>query len=398
MGRSPAVVVLPCSPCSPKVDAKRLLPPGGAPIADVWAQNFEEERGRLLAVVERCRYAAVDFEFPGVVRPSSAPLAPRSAEERYAELRGSVDSTKPIQLGLALFGKDGEQLGCWQFNLHFDERNDRAEASALRFLRATVGMNLRRHATDGVDTSAVGELLVSSGLVLTEDIRWLTFHGMYDFAYLLRVVTGGAMPLTLAAFDRALDDHFPRRLDIKRYLPRGSLSHLGEEFGLRRQGHAHHGGSDALLTAELFFKISRHVGDAIRDGRLYGLHSEASEAKVGSRAGTGAVADARAPAEAAERHRQILKAQQEAAARQHTACGREAERLWQAACQEAAWRAAASWGRDPWEAPGLPGSWEDCWDYTLPSWRAGDATPWRSEDAGWNAWAPMPHCGTAYFV
>lgn len=243
-------------------------------INDVWAYNLDVECERLLVAAERCHYVAVDFEFPGVVLPSGR-RRPETAEERYDSLRDSVDSTRPIQLGLALTDKAGSPIGCWQFNLQFDDRIDRADRNALRFL-TDAGLDLRRHASIGVETNLLGEKLMSSGLVLTDDIRWLAFHGMYDFAYLLKMISGTSMPYMLSEFDRTLDDYFPKRLDIKQYLPRGSLSRLGQEHGLRRCGREHQGGSDALMTAELFFRsVARTSGDIEMsfDGRLYGLHS-----------------------------------------------------------------------------------------------------------------------------
>merc|ERR1719161_147962 len=131
---------------------------------------------------------------------------------------------------------------------------------------------------------AFGERLTASGLVLSSEVHWISFHGMYDFAYLLKLLTGDAMPLTLPAFDEALDTFFPKRLDIKRHLPKGSLSRLGEDYGIRRRGIAHQGASDAFLTLELFLQMEKggtlKAATSASDGRLFGLHKTSDEANL----------------------------------------------------------------------------------------------------------------------
>ena len=42
-----------------------------------------------------------------------------------------------------------------------------------------------------VDAVRFGELLVQSGLVLNENVKWISFHGGYDFAYLVKVRRSG---------------------------------------------------------------------------------------------------------------------------------------------------------------------------------------------------------------
>jgi hypothetical protein len=46
----------------------------------------------------------------------------------------------------------------------------------------------------GIDVEDFAELLISSGLVLNPKIKWLAFHGGYDFAYLIRCMTGENLP------------------------------------------------------------------------------------------------------------------------------------------------------------------------------------------------------------
>lgn len=225
----------------------------------------------MLWIAEKCCYIAFDTEYPGVLQPTAGCS---SSAETYKALRMNVDAMKPIQLGLAFADANHNVLGCWQFNFHFNSGVDRFSAGSIGFL-AAAGFDFQRHAVEGLAMNTFGERFTSSGLALSDKIAWVSFHGMYDFAYLLKLLTSDAMPPTLNGFDSALNMFFPRRFDIKQRLPRGSLSRLAEDYGLRRHGVAHQGGSDALLTLDLFFKMDWSTDSPAEfdaNGRLFGLH------------------------------------------------------------------------------------------------------------------------------
>jgi CCR4-NOT transcription complex subunit 7/8 len=101
---------------------------------------------------------------------------------------------------------------------------------------------------------------MTSGLLLNDDIFWISFHGIYDFAYLLRVSTNLFLPENEGVFFETLRIYFPHYYDI-RYLVRytenfrGSLSKLGQELNINRIGTQHQAGSDSLITCEIFNKL-----------------------------------------------------------------------------------------------------------------------------------------------
>jgi CCR4-NOT transcription complex subunit 7/8 len=52
------------------------------------------------------------------------------------------------------------------------------------------GLDFERHRTAGIPHALLGEYLTTSGLCLNPNVRWLTFHGGVDFAYILKCLTG----------------------------------------------------------------------------------------------------------------------------------------------------------------------------------------------------------------
>lgn len=123
---------------------------------------------------------------------------------------------------------------------------------------------------------------MTSGLLLNEDIFWVSFHGVYDFAYLLKIITGLPLPETEIFFFENMKLYFPHYYDI-RYLVRYtenfrcSLNKLGQELNINRIGAQHQAGSDSIITSEIFCKLKSEIysEEDIRGDKniLFGLGS-----------------------------------------------------------------------------------------------------------------------------
>jgi CCR4-NOT transcription complex subunit 7/8 len=98
-----------------------------------------------------------------------------------------VDILKLIQLGLTFCNEKGElpkhdnELCVWQFNFReFDLESDMYAPESIQLL-ADSGIDFKAHTTRGVDQVRFAELLMTSGVVLNDDVHWITFHSGYDF-------------------------------------------------------------------------------------------------------------------------------------------------------------------------------------------------------------------------
>lgn len=240
---------------APVVPLPRRRTCGNRRISEVWSWNFDAEFGELLAAVSACGEGAIlalDTEFPGFLReePPSA-----SKAIRYEYLRENCDFLRPIQLGIAVCTRDGVLFGTWSFNLCFDMAVHLHTQASVTFLSAA-GLDFPRHAAEGIDPAVIGRRIASSQLVGRSGCqpRWVTFAGWYDFGYMIRLLTGWNLPVTLSEYNVMLEAFFPRRYELRDVLPRGSLDSLARDHGVVRCGLPHTAGSDALATLELFLQ------------------------------------------------------------------------------------------------------------------------------------------------
>lgn len=255
-------------------------------IRNVWVENLEEEMAVIRELILTHPYVAMDTEFPGVVaRPVSETF---SHDYQYKSLKVNVDLLKIIQLGLSFSDKDGnlaKGCPCWQFNFKFNLSDDMFAQDSIDLL-VNSGISFEDHATRGIDPILFGELLMVSGLVLDDGVKWVSYHSGYDYGYLLKILTTVDLPSDEKSFFDVLKVYFPTIYDIK-YMTSlvdghfGGLQKLADDLGCPRLGPEHQAGSDSLLTMTTHFALAKQkfldsngkVDDTKYRNELYGYGS-----------------------------------------------------------------------------------------------------------------------------
>ena len=77
------------------------------------------------------------------------------------------------------------------------------------------GLNFNKMKTNGINHKIFSKHFKNSGLVLNPRINWISFHGSYDFAYLLSNLLGNSLPEKEDEFTRLLGCYFPNHYDIR---------------------------------------------------------------------------------------------------------------------------------------------------------------------------------------
>ncbi|CAH2059825.1 unnamed protein product [Thlaspi arvense] len=258
-------------------------------IREVWNDNLESEMALIREVVDDFPFVAMDTEFPGIVcRPVGT--FKTNTEYHYETLRTNVNLLKMIQLGLTFSDEKGNLPTCgsdgkfciWQFNFReFDLASDIFAHDSIELLRQS-GIDFAKNNQIGIDSSRFAELFMSSGIVLNENVHWVTFHSGYDFGYLLKLLTCQNLPETQGGFFEMIGVYFPRVYDIKHLMKfcnslHGGLNKLAELLEVERVGICHQAGSDSLLTSCTFRKLQENffIGSMEKySGVLYGLGVE----------------------------------------------------------------------------------------------------------------------------
>ncbi|EKG15919.1 Ribonuclease CAF1 [Macrophomina phaseolina MS6] len=292
----------------------------GMRIRDVWKHNLAQEMAILRSLVDKYPYISMDTEFPGVVARPMGDFVTK-ASYHYQTVRCNVDLLKIIQLGITLFSPAGDippaqieqgavqQRGpysnnlimcpcTWTFNFQFSLEEDMYNEDSIQVLKKA-GTDFEKHAEMGIDPHEFGSLLITSGLALSDDVNWISFHSGYDFAYLVKIMWCKQLPDDEEEYRKLVSIFFPRLLDVKflwRHAQKlvtvngvnaqaqnilnalgtkSGLQDLAEELGCQRVGTQHQAGSDAWLTGNVFWQMRAKIFDGEippdMNGQMWGL-------------------------------------------------------------------------------------------------------------------------------
>jgi CCR4-NOT transcription complex subunit 7/8 len=130
------------------------------------------------------------------------------------------------------------------------------------------GIDFKKFNQKGIEIDSFGEMLTTSGLVLNENVKWITFHGSYDFSYLIKALSNQPLPTEESSFNEYLNLYFCNYYDVRQLLKniswlKGSLSRISNDLDIKRIGQSHQAGSDSLITSKVFFKLLSNYGDQI---------------------------------------------------------------------------------------------------------------------------------------
>ncbi|KAK4476885.1 hypothetical protein RD792_016049 [Penstemon davidsonii] len=194
-------------------------------------------------------------------------------------MKQNVDALHLIQLGLTLSDAHDNLPNfstpfsyVWQFNFRdFDPDLHLYNPESIALLRRQ-GIDLSYNKRMGID-SHIFAMKFKAMLLdmrslrirrLPVNLTWITFHGSYDFGFLIKILTGKSLPQNLNDFMWFVETFFGDAFyDLKVMTPSlgmyGGLDRLAKELGLDRTvGKSHQAGSDSLMTMQLFVEIKNN--------------------------------------------------------------------------------------------------------------------------------------------
>ncbi|AET40863.1 CCR4-NOT core DEDD family RNase subunit POP2 Ecym_7005 [Eremothecium cymbalariae DBVPG len=271
-------------------------------VREVWANNLTSEFASIRRLVDQYNFIALSTEFVGtIVRPIGNFRSKN--DYHYQTMRTNIDLLNSVQIGLSLSDSQGNKPentpSTWQFNFHFDVTKEMVSPESLDLLKKS-GVVFDKHQNNGVEPYDFAQLLVDSGLLLSDEVTWVSFHAAYDFGFLINILTDTAMPNNKEDYEYWVQKFLPNFYDLNvisksvqdliqqrnQQLQQGqqySLESLADEVGIPRFPLFNTTGGQSLLALLTFTRLSKFPFFKLPNGKtdlsqfknsIYGINKE----------------------------------------------------------------------------------------------------------------------------
>ncbi|GAV78089.1 CAF1 domain-containing protein, partial [Cephalotus follicularis] len=262
-------------------------------VRQVWADNLEFEISQINEAILDYPFVAIDTEFPGTIfqlKPNMTYLS-HYPPFNYYMMKSNIDALNIIQLGLTLSDSEG-RMPCfgtefsvlWEFNFRdFDIDRDHQNPESISLLQRQ-GIDFKRNKKEGINSWDFAELVASYGLVRNSSkLTWVTFHGSYDFGFLIKILTQRCLPCDIDSLMDLVADYFGFKVYDMKYMIQfsnglhGGLERVAKSLYVERMvGKSHQAGSDSLLTMQAFLRYTERYSKDYKNHNkknfvLYGL-------------------------------------------------------------------------------------------------------------------------------
>ena len=167
-------------------------------------------------MVEQYKVVSISTEFVGTIARPIGNFRSKT-DYHYQTMRSNVDLLAPIQIGLSLSDSQGNKPdnfpSTWQFNFQFDVTKETVNLESLELLKKS-GVMFDRHQQNGVIFEEFSQLMMDSGLLLNDEIIWLSYHAAYDYGFLIHKLMNTNMPNNKEDFEWWVKKYIPVSYDL----------------------------------------------------------------------------------------------------------------------------------------------------------------------------------------
>ncbi|KAL1074840.1 hypothetical protein V6Z11_D11G317200 [Gossypium hirsutum] len=167
-------------------------------VRQVFAEDLDSELLMIKEAILRHPFVSIDTEFSGtIIKPSEQVIREGNPIINYHYMKLNVDVLQIIQLGLSL--SDAREFNFRDFDVNRD-----CYASDLIKLLKRQGIDFEKNKEKGIDSKDSAKKFWDYVLLFNcyglKSISWITFHGTYNFGFMLKILTQSPLPLHLHSF------------------------------------------------------------------------------------------------------------------------------------------------------------------------------------------------------